>query len=38
MGTVHAALDPNGLRVAVKLIHPAQADDDEFRARFKREV
>ncbi|MET7519403.1 serine/threonine-protein kinase [Streptomyces sp. NPDC005480] len=38
MGTVHAALDPEGLRVAVKLIHPAQADDDEFRARFKREV
>ncbi|MFJ1562490.1 serine/threonine-protein kinase [Streptomyces mirabilis] len=38
MGTVHAALDPDGLRVAVKLIHPAQADDDEFRARFKREV
>lgn len=38
MGTVHAALDPEGLRVAIKLIHPAQADDDEFRARFKREV
>ncbi|MER5699757.1 serine/threonine-protein kinase [Streptomyces mirabilis] len=38
MGTVHAALDPQGLRVAVKLIHPTQADDDEFRARFKREV
>lgn len=38
MGTVHAALDPQGLRVAVKLIHPAQADDDEFRARFRREV
>ncbi|MEU5436131.1 protein kinase [Streptomyces sp. NPDC020719] len=38
MGTVHAALDPAGLRVAVKLIHPAQADDAEFRARFRREV
>ncbi|MEU5076056.1 serine/threonine-protein kinase [Streptomyces asoensis] len=38
MGTVHAALDPDGLRVAVKLIHPAQADDNEFRARFRREV
>ncbi|WP_249814862.1 serine/threonine-protein kinase [Streptomyces barringtoniae] len=38
MGTVHAALDPEGLRVAVKLIHPAQADNEEFRARFKREV
>ncbi|MFK8910278.1 serine/threonine protein kinase [Streptomyces sp. YS-3] len=38
MGTVHAALDPTGLRVAVKLIHPAQAADPEFRARFRREV
>ncbi|MEU4085244.1 serine/threonine-protein kinase [Streptomyces aureus] len=38
MGTVHAGLDPQGLRVAVKVIHPAQADDAEFRARFKREV
>ncbi|WP_374776839.1 serine/threonine protein kinase [Streptomyces sp. NBC_01310] len=38
MGTVHAGLDPTGLRVAVKVIHPAQADDPEFRARFRREV
>ncbi|MFH8368535.1 RodZ domain-containing protein [Streptomyces sp. NPDC018031] len=38
MGTVLAALDPAGLRVAVKLIHPAQAEDPEFRARFRREV
>ncbi|WP_405988043.1 serine/threonine-protein kinase [Streptomyces sp. NBC_00986] len=38
MGTVHAALDPAGLRVAVKVIHPAQAEDPEFRARFRREV
>lgn len=38
MGTVHAALDPDGRRVAVKVVHPAQAGDDEFRARFKREV
>ncbi|MFB6525630.1 serine/threonine-protein kinase [Streptomyces sp. NPDC056399] len=38
MGTVHAALDSAGRRVALKLIHPAQADDGEFRARFKREV
>ncbi|WP_436800388.1 serine/threonine-protein kinase [Streptomyces cinereoruber] len=38
MGTVHAALDPAGRRVALKLIHSAQADDGEFRARFKREV
>ncbi|MGW1818512.1 serine/threonine protein kinase [Streptomyces sp. NPDC002125] len=38
MGTVHAGLDPAGLRVAVKVIHPAQAEDPEFRARFRREV
>lgn len=35
MGTVHAGLDPAGLRVAVKVIHPAQAEDPEFRARFR---
>lgn len=38
MGTVHAGLDPAGLRVAVKVIHPAQSEDPEFRARFRREV
>ncbi|MFF8837297.1 serine/threonine protein kinase [Streptomyces sp. NPDC015130] len=38
MGTVHAGLDPAGLRIAVKVIHPAQAEDPEFRARFRREV
>ncbi|MFD0296957.1 serine/threonine-protein kinase [Streptomyces sp. NPDC127118] len=38
MGTVHAGLDPAGLRVAVKVVHPAQAEDPEFRARFRREV
>ncbi|MFD8550772.1 protein kinase [Streptomyces fradiae] len=38
MGTVHAALDPQGQRVAVKVIHPAQAEDPQFRARFRREV
>ncbi|KUJ69514.1 hypothetical protein ACZ90_11600 [Streptomyces albus subsp. albus] len=38
MGTVLAALDPAGLRVAVKVIHPAQTEDPEFRARFRREI
>ena len=38
MGTVHAGLTSDGLRVAVKVIHPAQAEDAEFRARFRREV
>ncbi|MFI6495502.1 serine/threonine protein kinase [Streptomyces sp. NPDC050564] len=38
MGTVYAALDAAGKRRAVKVVHPAQAADDEFRARFRREV
>ncbi|SPE99945.1 serine/threonine protein kinase [Streptomyces sp. MA5143a] len=38
MGTVHAGLDAVGLRVAVKVVHSAQAEDPEFRARFRREV
>lgn len=38
MGTVHAGLTSDGLRVAVKVVHPAQAEDPEFRARFRREV
>ncbi|MFC5954947.1 serine/threonine-protein kinase [Streptomyces pratens] len=38
MGTVHAGVAPDGTRVAVKVIHPEQAQDPEFRARFKREV
>ncbi|MFE9098781.1 serine/threonine-protein kinase [Streptomyces sp. NPDC007264] len=38
MGVVHAGLTTDGLRVAVKVIHPAQAEDPEFRARFRREV
>ncbi|SES49720.1 Serine/threonine protein kinase [Streptomyces sp. yr375] len=38
MGTVYAALTATGERVAVKVVHPAQAADDEFRARFRREV
>ncbi|MEV1066314.1 serine/threonine-protein kinase [Streptomyces sp. NPDC050263] len=38
MGTVHVGLDAAGLRVAVKVVHSAQAEDPEFRARFRREV
>lgn len=38
MGTVHAGLGPDGTRVAVKVIHPEQAQEPEFRARFRREV
>ncbi|WNO62313.1 serine/threonine-protein kinase [Streptomyces sp. AM2-3-1] len=38
MGTVYAALDTSGVRIAVKVVHPAHAADDEFRARFRREV
>ncbi|MEU3480830.1 serine/threonine protein kinase [Streptomyces sp. NPDC033754] len=38
MGTVHAALDTSGTRLAVKVIHPSQTGDEEFRARFRREV
>ncbi|MFD4953431.1 protein kinase [Streptomyces sp. NPDC058451] len=38
MGTVYAALDAAEERMAVKVVHPAQAADEEFRARFRREV
>ncbi|PKT75017.1 serine/threonine protein kinase [Streptomyces populi] len=38
MGTVHAGVAPDGMRVAVKVIHPSQAQDPHFRARFRREV
>ncbi|MGW0954788.1 serine/threonine-protein kinase [Streptomyces sp. NPDC002545] len=38
MGTVYAALDSSGLQIAVKVVHPSQAADEEFRARFRREV
>ncbi|MFJ6836154.1 serine/threonine-protein kinase [Streptomyces sp. NPDC091209] len=38
MGTVHAGVASDGTRVAVKVIHPAQAQEPDFRARFRREV
>ncbi|PKT67696.1 serine/threonine protein kinase [Streptomyces populi] len=38
MGTVHAGVASDGMRVAVKVIHPEQAQEAEFRARFRREV
>ena len=38
MGVVYAARTGGGDLVAVKLIHPEYAADDEFRARFAREV
>ncbi|MFJ3334942.1 serine/threonine-protein kinase [Streptomyces sp. NPDC086766] len=38
MGTVHAGVAADGTRVAVKVIHPQQAQEAEFRARFRREV
>ncbi|WP_328891570.1 protein kinase domain-containing protein [Streptomyces sp. NBC_00316] len=38
MGTVYAAVDSAGLQMAVKVVHPAQAANAEFRARFRREV
>nr|WP_237519464.1 serine/threonine-protein kinase [Streptomyces sp. HUCO-GS316] len=38
MGAVYAALSGLGERMAVKVVHPAQAADDVFRARFRREV
>ncbi|MBE2999278.1 serine/threonine protein kinase [Nocardiopsis sp. HNM0947] len=38
MGVVYAALDDADRRVAVKRVHPPFAGDEEFRARFAREV
>ncbi|MFD9331121.1 protein kinase [Streptomyces sp. NPDC060065] len=38
MGTVYAAVGERGERVAVKAVHAGQASDDQFRARFRREV
>jgi serine/threonine protein kinase len=38
MGEVFFGRSPGGRPVAVKLIHPAYAADEDFRRRFKREV
>jgi hypothetical protein len=38
MGVVYAGLSAAGERVAVKVVHPELAHDQEFRARFAREV
>ncbi|MGW3130671.1 serine/threonine-protein kinase [Streptomyces sp. NPDC001123] len=38
MGTVYAAVGERDERVAVKAVHAGQAADDQFRARFRREV
>ncbi|MFF2203949.1 serine/threonine-protein kinase [Streptomyces sp. NPDC058145] len=38
MGTVHAGVASDGMRVAIKVIHYEQAQEPEFRARFRREV
>ncbi|MFC8373160.1 serine/threonine-protein kinase [Streptomyces sp. NPDC057239] len=38
MGTVHAGVGSDGTRVAVKVVHSEQAQEPEFRARFRREV
>ncbi|MEV5434794.1 protein kinase [Streptomyces sp. NPDC052682] len=38
MGVVYLARTASGRRLAVKVVHGQYADDDEFRARFRREV
>ncbi|WP_306370256.1 serine/threonine-protein kinase [Nocardiopsis sp. CC223A] len=38
MGTVYAALTPDGTRIAVKTLHRHHTADPEFRDRFTREV
>ncbi|QTT74451.1 serine/threonine protein kinase [Streptomyces mobaraensis NBRC 13819 = DSM 40847] len=38
MGRVYVGRNPGGRTVAVKVVHPRLALDDEFRTRFRREV
>jgi serine/threonine protein kinase len=38
MGQVFLGVSPGGRKVAVKLIHPAQAETRQFRERFAREI
>ena len=38
MGVVHLALDPHGRAVAIKVLRPSVAHDDDARARLEREV
>ena len=38
MGEVHLGRSPGGRPVAIKIVHPAMATDQRFRARFGREV
>ncbi|MFE9773470.1 bifunctional serine/threonine-protein kinase/ABC transporter substrate-binding protein [Streptomyces sp. NPDC005931] len=38
MGVVYLARSPSGAVTAVKVIHAAHADDEDFRARFRREI
>jgi len=38
MGRVYLGLSPGGRQVAIKVIHPAHASDQQFRERFAREI
>ncbi|GAA0947329.1 serine/threonine-protein kinase [Pseudonocardia zijingensis] len=37
-GTVYLGVAPDGVQVAVKVVHPGLARDPQFRARFRREI